>query len=182
MTDEDDGERPDWVKEATRLTRVALSGNEDARKERDKLADEHGYVARERDDGVLVLHPDDWIEDGVVDLDAFDADEAYEIPLEGRSFEEAHEANDAVLDEFSADAHEADLFNVRSFAEFCENHHSVAVENATTEQVDEFVNDYYVRNVWATDEAEERLEESLSRLFEFVGREDLNGGLTQATK
>jgi len=179
MTDEE--ERPEWVEEATRLTRVALSGNEEAREERDVLAEENGYVARERDDGVLVLHPNDWLEDGVVDLNAFDADEAYEIPLEGRGFEEAREENDEVLDSFGAEADEVDVFNVRSFAEFCENHHSVSVENATAEQVEEFVNDYYVRNVWPTDEAEGRLEESLRLLFEFVGREDLKE-VAQATK
>lgn len=182
MTENDSG-RPDWVDEAVRLTRIGMSGNDEAREKRNRIAEQNGYVPRERDDGVLVLHPEDWIEDGVVDLDAFDADDAYEIPLDGRGFEEAREANDAVVEEFATgtETDEADVFNARSFCEFCENHHSVAIENATAEQVDEFINEYYVRNVWASQEAERRLESSLEKLFEFVGRKDLID-TTQATK
>jgi len=178
---EQDSDRPEWVDEAVGLTRISMSGDEDARKKRDSVAKEHGYTARQRDDGVLVLHPEDWIKDGTVDVSAFDADEAYEIPLNGRGFEEAREANNAVFEEFLPGSEEADVSNVRAFAEFCENHHSVAIENATAEQVSEFLNDYYVRNVWLSEEAEDRIESSLKKLFEFVGRKDLID-TTQATK
>jgi hypothetical protein len=169
-----DGERPDWVDEAVRLTRVAASGDEAAREERDELAAEHGYEARLRDDGTLVLHPDGWLdEDGVVDMEAFDADEAYEVPLDGGGFDEAREANDALLDGFVEEADDAVAFNARAFAEFCENHHAVAVENAREEHVEGFLNDYYVRNVWADEEAEERAEESLRAILSEAGREEL---------
>lgn len=169
-------EHPDWVKEAARLTRVALSGDVEARERRDALAEEHGYEARVREDGVLVLHPAGWLnEDGVVDMEAFDADEAYEVPLDGRGYDEAREANDSLLEEFEdrEEAREEDIFNARSFVEFCENHHATAVENVGEEHVREFLDDYYVRNVWASDEAEERVEESLRLLLSEAGREDL---------
>lgn len=167
-------ERPDWVEEAARLTRVALSGDDEARERRDAVAEERGYRAWEREDGTLVLHPADWLDDGgVVDMEAFDAEEAYEVPLEGEGYEEAREANDALLGEFESGASEQDVFNARAFAEFCENHHATAVENVSEKHVREFLEEYYVRNVWASDEAEERVEESLRRLLNEAGRDDL---------
>lgn len=165
---------PDWVKEAARLTRVALAGGEDALQRRDEIAAEHGYEARVRDDGTLVLHPDDWLdENSVVDMEKFDAEEAYEVPLDGGGYEEAYEKNERLLREFEKDADDADLFNARAFVEYCENHHAVAVENASEEHVRGFLDDYYVRNVWADDEAEERVEESLRSLLREAGRGEL---------
>lgn len=166
--------RPDWVEEAARLTRVALSGDDEARERRDEIAAERGYRAWEREDGTLVIHPADWLdEDGVIDMEAFDADEAYEVPLEGGGYEEAREANEALLDVFEEDASEPDVFNARAFAEFCENHHATAVENASEKHVREFKEEYYVRNVWASEEAEKRIKESLRTLLREAGREDL---------
>lgn len=166
--------KPDWVDKAARLTRVALSGDDDARERRDELASEHGYDARVREDGTLVLHPDDWLdEDGVIDMAAFDPDEAYEIPLDGGGYEEARDANSALLERFVEDADEEDAFNARAFVEFCENHHAVAVENVRQKHVDEFLNEYYIRNVWADDDAEECVEESVSALLKEAGRDDL---------
>jgi len=170
------GERPSWVNEAARLTRVALSGGEEARRKRDALAEENGYNARLRDDGTLVLHPTEWLdEEGVVDMEAFDAEDAYEVPLDGEGYEEARDSNDTVLDGFEEmeDTEEADIFNARAFAEFCENHHATAVENVSEEHVREFLDDYYVRNVWASEEAEERVEESLRLFLQEAGRDDL---------
>jgi len=170
MTDEN----PDWVDEAARLTRVAVGGDDDARERRDEIAEEHGYDTRVREDGTLVLHPADWLdENGVVDMDAFDAGEAYEVPLDGGGYEEACEANDALLEDFVEDADEDEVFNARAFVEFCENHHAVAVENVRREHVEEFLEEYYVRNVWADESAEERVEESVRSLLEEAGREDL---------
>jgi len=178
-------EMPDWVNEAARLTRVALSGGDgmgdEARTRRDEVAAEHGYEARVREDGTLVLHPADWLdEDGVVDMERFDADEAYEVPLDGEGYDDARAANDALLDGFREEKEvtEADVFNARAFAEFCENHHATAVENVGEEHVREFLDEYYVRNVWASEEAEERVEESLRLLLSEAGRDDL----VQATK
>jgi hypothetical protein len=170
-------ERPEWVDEAARLSRVALSGDDEARERRDALAEEHGYEARVREDGVLVLHPADWLdEDGVVDMEAFDADEAYEVPLNGRGYGEARDANDSLLGEFEEGegAREEDVFNARAFAEFCENHHATAVENVGEEHVCEFLNEYYVRNVWGSVVGEVRVVESLWLLLDEAGRDDLS--------
>ena len=168
-------ELPDWVDETARLTRVALSGDEEACERRDAVAEEHGYETRVREDGVLVLHPANWLEDGVVDMEKFDADEAYEVPLDGRGYDEARDANDTLLDTFEEKdvACEEDVFNARAFVEFCENHHATAVENVGEEHLSEFLDDYYVRNVWASETAEERVEESLRLLLREAGRDDL---------
>ena len=176
----DDGDRhPDWVDEVARLSRIGVSGDNEARERRDEVAGEKGYEARVRDDGTLVLHPDDWLdEDGVVDMEAFDADEAYEVPLDGGGFDDARRRNEDLLEDFAEDADETEMFNAHAFVEFCENHHAVAVEKAREKHVDSFLNDYYVRNVWADEEAEERVEGSLRALLREAGRDDL----VQATK
>jgi hypothetical protein len=168
-------ERPDWVEEATRLTRVAASGDDEALQRREEIADEHGYEARLREDGTLVLHPADWLdENGVIDLEEFDADDAYEVPLDGGGFEEAREKNDRLLGRFERDASEEDAFNARAFVEFCENHHATAVENTSEDHLREFLEEYYVRNVWAPEEAEDCVEESLRDLLTEAGRDDLS--------
>lgn len=168
-------DRPEWVEEAARLTRIAASGDEEARQRRDEIANEHGYEARLREDGTLVLHPTDWLdENGVINLEAFDADEAYEVPLDGGGFEEAREKNDKLLQRFKKEASEADAFNARAFVEFCENHHATAVKNANEDLLREFLEEYYVRNVWAPEKAKENVEESLRGLLVEAGREDLS--------
>jgi hypothetical protein len=179
--EEGENGRPDWVEEAARLTRVAVSGDDEARKRRDEVAAEQGYEARLRDDGTLVLHPADWLdEEGVVDMEAFDAGDAYEVPLDGGGFEEARRRNDGLLEEFGdrEDIDEKDVFNARAFVEFCENHHAVAVEKVGEKHVEEFLNEYYLRNVWADEDAKDCVEESLRGLLKQAGREDL----VQATK
>jgi len=79
----------DEVERLTRLERTAVDENEvEAYENRsDELLDEHDFTSRIRnDDGddVLVLHPEEWHEDGVIRTDRIeDIDRAVEIPLEG---------------------------------------------------------------------------------------------------
>ena len=61
----------------TRRMREALDDDERAayREERDDLLAGHGYVPRVREDEAgetLVLYPEEWIEDGVVQVDRID--------------------------------------------------------------------------------------------------------------
>ncbi|OYR67462.1 hypothetical protein DJ71_21710, partial [Halorubrum sp. E3] len=99
--DRDDERVPDVpveaVDEAERLTRLAREAEsaeptpeieqaaDQYRERRDALAAEYGYTARVRDeDDALVLYPDEWMEEGTVQLDRVeDTDRAVEVLLSG---------------------------------------------------------------------------------------------------
>lgn len=176
MADEID-RHTDWVHEVVGLARAAVGGGRDA-SELDRVRDvasDHGFRARLRDDDVLVLHPDGWLdEDGVLRGDV-DPDEALEVPLgDSGGAEEARERNDELLDGFEREVGDEDVwFNVELFAEYCETHHGVAVDEVTARQLEEFVDEYYPRNVWASESAEEKLERSLQALGRYLESEDL---------
>ena len=91
MTDEE--ELPDDVaaraRTLTRRMREAVDDEERAayREERADLLAEHGYVSRVREDDTgetLVLYPEEWVDDGVVQVDRIeDTDRAVERSLSG---------------------------------------------------------------------------------------------------
>lgn len=170
----------DWVRECVGIARAAVGvrGEADELDRLKKLAGEHGYRARLREDEVLVLHPEDWLdEEGVLRGDV-DADEALEIAIgDSGGAEEARQRNDDVLEGFERRIEDEEVrFNVERFAEYCENHHGVAVDEVTARQVDEFVDEYYVRNVWSSESAEEKLERSLEMLGSYLDAEELFSG------
>ncbi|MDY6780911.1 MAG: rnhA operon protein [Halobacteria archaeon] len=164
----------DWVRRAAKLTRLArYSEDEDELlDERDEMVEERGYRARVREeDSTLVLYPDDWVEDGEVVVERIDdTDEAVEVPLRrgGEEYDDVRDTNDEILGGFEEEFDEKHFVNARAFAEFCENHHTVPVERVTAEHVDEFLAEYYPRNVWVHDETEEVVEESLRLLLDYV--------------
>jgi len=102
-TEEGDGERDadadddrvpdvpaDTVDEAERLTRLARRTEDEAaaafyRERRDELVTDHDYVPRLREeDDTLVLYPDEWMDDGTVQLDRIETttDGAVEVSLD----------------------------------------------------------------------------------------------------
>lgn len=169
----------EWVSEAVRLTRLSRVDESNAEvyiEERDSLVGERGYRARVREDDTLVLYPDDWVVDGTVRVDKIeDKNRALELPLdpEGRAWEEVHDENRSLLESFAESVEdEAHVFNASAFAEFVENHYSISVRDARQKHVREFLDEYYVRNVWPSEDAAGRVGESLSLLFDSVGLED----------
>lgn len=146
------------------------------RDRRDQLLAHFDYVSRvreEREGGLtLVCYPEEWLdESGVVRLDAeLDTTRAVEIPLSGPGeqgdFECAAAANnelvEAVREKYGGD-HAA---NVRSFADFMSNHYARPAESASAAEVWEFLEHYYPRNAWPTDEQAAMVEESLRSAFE----------------
>ncbi|MDY7081762.1 MAG: hypothetical protein SXQ77_04995, partial [Halobacteria archaeon] len=143
--------------------------------ERDALAAKHGYRARLRDDDTLVLYPDDWVEEGEVRVeDIEDTSRAVEVPLEGhRDWEEARDMNDEILDELKRDTEDFHYENARAFAEFTENHYSMSVKDVRPKHVREFLEDYYVRNTWTSEEAQEKVEASLYVVLDAVNRTEV---------
>lgn len=193
-----------WVREVLRLTRRARTLDDgparrardvgrdaaegsdpssdrtdvqEIRRERDAIAERHGYGVRLRDaDDVLVCYPLDWLDDGTVDLDSVeDLDRAVEVSLGGGSDDVAdvRDANDAVVEPVLEEADDAVGYDAAAFAEYCENHHRARLGEVSRTQVERFLEEYYPRNVWPPDGAEDRVEEALRRVLDRAGRDDL---------
>ena len=169
------------VAEAERLTHLARGAVDDAetaayRTQRSELLAEYGFTARvrEEDDGgeTLVCHPVEWLDsNGVVDISAIqNTDRATEVRLSGRgeqgTWADAEEYNRAVVETIRAEDGAVHAENARAFADFMGNHYASTVDDARTVHVREFIDEYYPRNAWPSDEAEAVLEASLRLVFE----------------
>ncbi|MDS0474909.1 rnhA operon protein [Natrinema sp. 1APR25-10V2] len=179
----DSGELPrgvvDEVERITRLERTAVDENEadayDAR--RDDLLDEHDFTSRIRDDDgddVLVLHPAEWHEDGVIRTDRIDdIDRAVEIPLEGTSDPDDWETVDArnrdLVEAVRADHGDVHGDNAALLADFAGNHYAKPIASLTSEELAEFRTEYFVRNAWPSEKQQEMIEESIELVFEVAG-------------
>jgi hypothetical protein len=173
------------VDEAERLTRLARAAerradadNDDAAEEADlyrerrtDLAADHDYEDRIRDeDDTLVLYPEEWLADGIVQFDRIEeTDRAVEVNLSGpgdpEHWQEVADHNDALVDAVaeSAPTHEA---NARAFTEFASNHYAKPAEDLTVEEVREFLEEYYPRNVWPDEADASLVDESVRKVFE----------------
>ncbi|ELZ43781.1 hypothetical protein C463_08934 [Halorubrum californiense DSM 19288] len=182
--DRDDDRVPDVpvaaVDEAERLTRLAREAEsaeptpeiEEAadqyRERRDALAAEYGYTARVRDeDDTLVMYPDEWMEEGTVQLDRVeDTDRAVEVSLSGPGdadrYREVAAYNEAVAEAVAEREAAVHARTAETFAAFMSNHYVRPVDDATPEMRAEFREEYLVRNGWPTDEQLAAVDESLS--------------------
>jgi hypothetical protein len=178
--DEADDEDPlpaSVTEEAERLTRLAREAVDETeaaayRAERADLLAAHDYTDRVREeDDVLVLYPDEWVEDGLVQTDRIeDTDRGIEINLEGPGgpdeWSDLAEHNLSIAEavrEEHGDVHGA---NAEVFAEFLNNHYAKPIEDATAAEKEEFLSEYYPRNAWPTDEQRAVIDESLSLVAE----------------
>nr|WP_084186251.1 rnhA operon protein [Haladaptatus litoreus] len=168
------------VEEAERLTHLARTADGDEadayRNERATLLAEQDFVARVREDetrSVLVLHPDEWLEGGTIQVERIDDTErAVEIPLDGPGdpddwddIDAHNRAVAAAVREQHGDVHGA---NAEAFADFMSNHYARPVESATDEEVTEFCTEYFPRNAWPTDEQKLVVETSVELVFNCV--------------
>jgi len=171
------------VEEAERLTRLARDAvDEDEaaayRDRRETLLDPHGYTARLRsgDQGeVLVLHPAEWVEDGAVRVELVDdASRAVEVTLDGTGdpdeWEDVEAHNRELAEAVEAEHGPVHGANAHAFADFMGNHYARPIERATERQVREFLEDYFPRNAWPTDDQREAVGTTLELLFERVDR------------
>lgn len=174
-TDDDTGLPAEAVDEAERITRLARAAsdpNEVAahRERRDDLLADHGYVARVRSadgDDTLVLHPSNWLDgDGTVRVDRVDVAEAVEVPLsesgDASRWEETEAHNRTVAEQVAADHGRVHGRNVHALADFLGNHHAKRIEDATPGDLREFLEEYYPRNAWPSDEQRAVVEESVA--------------------
>jgi len=172
----------DVVSEAERLTRLAreaVDENEETayRERRAGLLADHEFVPHlRREDDTLVLHPEEWVEDGVVRTERIeDIDRAVEISLSGAGdpddWASVAEHNDRLVEtvtEAHGDVHGA---NARAFADFMGNHYARRVETATATELREFVGEYYPRNAWPSADQRAVVGKSLELLFDAADAE-----------
>lgn len=159
----------DVIAEAVRLTRLAHRATEAStdrhdeatqyRHRRDALLADHDYTARlrtEDGDPTVVLYPDDWVTDGTVDLTAIeDTDTAIERPLRGggpQDYDTAATRNQAVVETVATQHDAVHAANAAAFAAFMNNHRAQPIATATGDDIQEFLTEYYPRNVWPTAE------------------------------
>ena len=172
----------DAVREAERLTRLARNAVDEREaaayeRRRDELLAEHGFTSRVREeDDTLVLHPAEWVEDGVVQFDRIDdTDRAAEVSLSGPGEDaawaevEAHNADVvATVESEHGPVHAA---NARAFADFMGNHYAKRVESATADEIEEFLVEYFPRNAWPSEKQRAAVETTLELVFEAAGAE-----------
>lgn len=174
----------DVVDEAERLTRLARAAVDDGeraayREDRATLLSERGYAARVRgeDDGdVLVLHPEEWLDDGTVRMERVeDTDRAVEVPLEGPGdpddWSAVDDHNRDVVRRVREEHGEVHGENARAFAEFMSNHYARRVESATAAEIEEFRAEYFPRNAWPSDEQCDVIARSLELVFDVTETE-----------
>jgi hypothetical protein len=174
----------DTVDEAERLTRLAREAVDEGaaaayREQRAALLDEHGYEARirEEDTGeVLVCYPGEWVEDGVIQPDNVeDTDHGVEVRLSGpgdpEEWDEVEAQNRVVVERVRENHGEVHAETARALADFMGNHYAKPIDEATPDELAEFREEYFTRNVWPTDEQRSLLEDSVR-----VAVEEADGG------
>ncbi|WP_435361307.1 DUF7108 domain-containing protein [Haloarchaeobius sp. DFWS5] len=188
VTEESPGEEPgepeselptEVVDAAERLTRLATEAVDESeadayRERRDDLLADHEFVARVRDDDAsetLVLHPDEWVGDGVIRTDRIeDTDRAVEVHLSGpgdaEEWQDVDDHNRALV-ESVREAHGAvHAGNADRLADFMSNHYARKMDTATADELREFRDAYYPVNTWPTAEEKAVVETSLRLVFE----------------
>ncbi|MFW6382958.1 MAG: DUF7108 family protein [Haloferacaceae archaeon] len=180
----DGDDSADWDEElpeptvdaAERLTRLAREAVDEAeaeayRADRAERLAEHEFTARVRDeDDTLVCYPEEWIEDGTVQIDRIDdTDRAVEVSLSGPGdpddWSEVEEHNTTLVERV-AEAHgEVHAANARAFADFMGNHYARPMESATEAEIAEFLDEYFPRNAWPSEEQRDAVRASLRYVF-----------------
>ena len=179
--DSPEGSLPDSVvAEAERLTRLARNAvdpNERAayERERGELLETHGYRARvrEQDRAVLVCYPAEWLEDGVVQLDRVEnLDRGIERPLEGPGpddWETVETHNRELAETVEREHGPVHGANAHALADYAGNHHRTRFERLTDDQLQTFLEEYFPRNAWPTDDQRAVVEESIRLALDAAG-------------
>ncbi len=170
------------VEEATRLTKLAREAVDPDeasayREHRGELLSEHDFTARVREEDAaetLVLHPEEWTEDGTIRLERVeDVERAVEIRISGPAdpddwgaVEQHNRSIAARVRESHGDVHGD---NAEAFADFMGNHYAKPVEAATPDERREFLTNYFVRNAWPSEEQKEAIAQSLELVSEAAG-------------
>ncbi|WP_313692751.1 DUF7108 family protein [Halorarum halobium] len=171
-------ELPEPVVEAaerlTRLAREAVDGDEAAayREDRRERLAEHDYTARVREaDDTLVLHPEEWLDDGVARVERIeDTSRAAERSLSGADDPDDWEAvearNEALVERVREEHGDVHARNARAFADFMSNHYAKRIGDATAAERAEFLDEYFPRNAWPSTKQRDAVEASVRFVIE----------------
>jgi len=175
----------DVVQRAERLTRLAREAVDESeatayREDRTELLAEHEFTARVREDDAgetLVLHPDEWTEDGTIRTERIeDTGRAVELSLSGPGdpdeWDTVAEFNDAVVEAVREEHGAVHGATARNLADFMGNHYAKPIAEATPDELAEFREEYFVRNAWPTEEQQSALEESVRLTVEVAEQFD----------
>ncbi|MFC4407024.1 DUF7108 family protein [Haloarchaeobius iranensis] len=169
------------VDQAERLSRLAREAVDDAeaeayRERRAGLVDEYDYAARVRhdDEATLVCYPQEWLADGVVQMDRIeDTDRAVEVSLSGPGDPDEWRAvdrhNRELVEQVREEHGEVHARNATAFADFAGNHYAKPVESLTETEMAEFLEEYFPRNAWPSEEQRDVVERSLELVYETAG-------------
>ena len=168
----------DEAERLTRLAREAIDEDEAAayREARAALLADHDYTARIREeDDTLVVHPAEWMEDGTVYPERIDdLDRGIERSLSGAGdpddWEAVREHNEAIVETVETEYNSTHAANAEALAEFMNNHYAKPIEQATEAELTEFLEEYYPRNVWPTDDQKAVVEESVAVVEDVIER------------
>ena len=121
-----------------------------------------------------MLYPQSWLVDGIAQVDQIDdTDQAIEIslsgPATGADWEDVETTNQAIIDTVREEHGRIHAKNIRAFADFMGNHYLKPVADATRDERREFLDDYYTRNAWPSEEEAAVVSESI-RLLETIER------------
>lgn len=104
------------------------------------------------DSAVLVCYPEAWRDEGEIQIEAIDnIDRAIELPLTGAADEawaEITARNAHVVEQVAEQYGSPHTANARAFATFMENHRARPIAHANDADIEEFLEEYYPRNVW----------------------------------
>jgi len=169
----------DVVDEAERLTRLAreatVEDEHDAYLDhRAELLATQEYTARIREDDtgdVLVLHPDEWVEDDTIRTDRIeDVSRGIEVSLSGPGasddWAEIDAYNRAVVENVREEHGETHAENAAALADFAGNHYAKPVTELAAAELREFVEEYFRRNAWPTDEQRDVVTKSVELAFD----------------
>ncbi|PSP27676.1 rnhA operon protein [Halobacteriales archaeon QH_2_65_14] len=144
----------------------------------ERVADEAYRLTRrvrEDDNDVLVLYPDEWVEDGVAQLERIEnLDRGVERPLGGPGetdrWEQTEAHNRELAETVAVEHGEVHGANAHALADFMSNHYAKRIETATGDELAEFVEEYFPRNAWPSDDQKAVVEESIRLVFECAGQ------------
>lgn len=166
------------VEEVLRYTQRAREAEEDDRTEaileaRNQVLDPYDFEIRVREEthDVLVLYPAEWIEDGTVVMEHIeDTDRAIERPLEGtgvgETWDEVYEHNKVIAQRVRAEFGDDHGANAAALAEYMSNHYLKPIEEATRGELEEFLTEYYPRNVWPTADQKRVVRQSVQFVYD----------------
>lgn len=151
---------PETASDVEATDQVTLRPAERYRQKRTDLLEAHGYRARIREDDrgrILVCYPAEWLSDGEADMEAIEnTDRGVERRLDGtggsREWESVARHNRTIAETVETTHGRPHGQTAHAFARFMSSHRVRHIETATAADIREFVDEFFRRNTWPTED------------------------------